>query len=190
MSGQAGRYQRSLSGMVGALLVSLLAIGAYVGFRALNRDELEGRPEPIELRDAVLAGQDAGVHPVYPDPMPEGWTATSFDVGSPDEPAWGLGLHTDEGRYVGIRREEGSLDDLVETYVDENAEEGDPATIPGPVADEWQTWSDERGDTAYAAETRRGWLLVYGSAPAAQLRAVVGSLTEETVEVTAPTTTG
>lgn len=188
MSGQAGRYQRSLSGMVGALLVTLLAIGAYVGFRALNRDELDVRPEPIALRDAVLAGQDAGVHPVYPDPLPAGWTATSFDVGSPDEPAWGLGLHTDEGRYVGLRREEASLDDLLETYVDENAREGDPVTIAGAVAREWRTWSDERGDTAYVAETGRGWLLVYGSAPPSQLRAVAESLTEE--PVSPPPTSG
>ena len=37
-------YQRSTSGLVGALVVTLLVIGAFVAFRALTRDELETRP--------------------------------------------------------------------------------------------------------------------------------------------------
>ena len=43
-------YQRSASGLVGALLVTLLVIGAFVAFRALNRDELEVGPEAVDYR--------------------------------------------------------------------------------------------------------------------------------------------
>lgn len=182
MSGQAGRYQRSMSGMVGALLVSLLAIGGYVGFRALNRNEIEVRPEPIELADAVTVGDQAGSQPVYPDPLPEGWTATSFDTGSLDEPAWGLGLHTADGRFVGIRKEDASLDQLLETYVDESPDEGETVTIDSSVATSWQTWTDDGGDTAYASEVGEEWVLVYGSAPAEDLRTVVESLRESAID--------
>lgn len=167
-----------MSGMIGALLVSLIAIGAYVGFRALNRNDIEIRPEPIDLADAVMVGEQAGSQPVYPDPIPEGWMATSFDTGAPDEPAWGLGLQTDEGRFVGIRREDAALDQLLETYVDESPEEGETSTIDSALATQWQTWTDDGGDTAYASEVGEEWLLVYGSAPAEDLRMVVSTLTE------------
>lgn len=168
-----------MSGLVGAMLVSLLAIGGYVGFRALNRENLEMRPEPIDLADATTVGLQAGVQPVIPEPMPKGWTATSFDTGSLDDPAWGLGLHTAEGRFVGIRREAAPLDELLETYVDQAPEEGATVTLDSELATRWQTWTDEGGDTAYAAELDEDeWLLVYGSAEAAELRSTVTALTE------------
>lgn len=168
-----------MSGLVGAMLVSLLAIGGYVGFRALTRDDLELRPEPIDLADATAVGVQAGARPVYPDPLPEGWTATSFDTGSLDDPAWGLGLHTANGRFVGIRREDAALDDLLKTYVDESPQEGPTMTLESELATTWQTWSDDGGDTAFATEVGEEWLLVYGSAEEEDLRMTVTSLTEE-----------
>ena len=179
MSGQPGRYQRSTSGLVGALLVTLLVIAAYIGFRALNRDELEVRPEPIDLADAVLLGREAGVNPIYPEPLPRGWIATSVDTGTVDEPAWGLGLHTDDGDFVGIRREDTSLDALISTFVDEGAERGDTVRLASPVAQRWQTWTDDGGDTAYVARVGEDWLLVYGSARTSDLREVVESLRQQ-----------
>ena len=168
-----------MSGLIGALLVSLVAIGGYVGFRALNREDLEVRPEPIELAEAVQVGEQAGARPTYPDPMPEGWTATSVDTGSVDEPAWGLGLHTADGRFAGIRREQASLEDLLETYVDASATQGRTITVDTPLARRWQSWTDDGGDTAYAAKVGQEWLLVYGSAAGAELRALLPLLTEE-----------
>lgn len=173
-----------MSGLFGALLVSLLVIGGYVGFRALNRDELEMRPEPIELAEAVTVGEQAGARPTYPDPLPKGWTATSFDTGSPDAPAWGLGLNTSDGAYVGVRREDAELDRLLETYVDKAPEEGRTVRLGGELAGRWQTWTDAGGDTAYGRRVGQDWLLVYGSAPSRDLRRVVESLTEK---VTPPT---
>lgn len=167
-----------MAGLMGAMLVSLLAIGGYVGFRALNRNNVEVRPEPIELADAVAVGVEAKSNPVYPDPVPKGWIATSFDTGSLDQPAWGLGLHTDDGRFAGIRREDASLDELLETYVDESADQGADVTIDSALASRWQTWTDDGGDTAYATEVGEGWLLVYGSAPAEDLRDLASVLTE------------
>ena len=40
----APRYQRSTGGLVGALLVTVLVILGFVGFRALNRDQPDVKP--------------------------------------------------------------------------------------------------------------------------------------------------
>ena len=41
MSEQAGRYQRSFSGLIGAIVITLLAIGGFVAVRAFVRDDQE-----------------------------------------------------------------------------------------------------------------------------------------------------
>ena len=38
------------------------------------------------------------------------------------------------------------------------------------MADTWTTWTDEGGDTGYAAEVGDETVLVYGSAPAEDLK--------------------
>ncbi len=45
------------------------------------------------------------------------------------------------------------------------------------VADTWQTFTDDGGDTGYAAEIGDEALLVYGSAPAGDIEAFMGLLT-------------
>lgn len=54
------------------------------------------------------------------------------------------------------------------------------------VAPEWQTWTDEGGDTAYVAELGAGrraeTVIVYGSASAAELQRVMELLTTEPVD--------
>ena len=46
------------------------------------------------------------------------------------------------------------------------------------MARTWRTFSDSGGDHAYAAEVGRDEVLVYGSADVADLRRVVGLLTD------------
>jgi len=75
-SGQPGRYQRSSSGMVGALLVTLLVIGAFVAFRACNRTDLVVDPEHVDYLTQVGFAQEAGDQVVYPASLPTGWFAT------------------------------------------------------------------------------------------------------------------
>lgn len=174
-----GRYQRSVGGMVGAMVITLLAIGAFVGFRALNRDELEVRPVPVDYRAAVAAAQDSGFTPVYPASLPAGWTVTSADLPRTDPPAWGLGIVTAGGGFVGIRQSSEDLEDLLESQVDPVTTEGDPITVEGSVAPRWRSFSDEGGDRAYAAEVGSRTVLIYGSAPDEELRVLLSRLTTD-----------
>ncbi len=177
MSEQPGRYQRSASGMVGAILVLLLLIGAFVGFRALNREELEVRPEPVDHLAVVEVLQQEGVRVVYPATLPEGWQVTSVESKPGDEPMWGLGMLTDDDRFAGVRHEATAPADLVAQYVDEDAVAGDPVTLGGDLAGRWSTFTDADGDTALVIERGDATVLVYGSARASDLRTLAESLT-------------
>ena len=59
-SAAAGRYNRSPAGMVGALLVTLLVIGAFVAFRAFNRTDLDVNPERIDYLAGDVTIEPAG----------------------------------------------------------------------------------------------------------------------------------
>lgn len=175
--GQPSRYTRSFSGMSGALIVTVLFVLAFVGWRALFRGDAEDTPVAVDWQDSVGLAEQAGLRVVHPRELPAGWTATSVDLKAGDEPRWGLGVLTDDGDFIGIRQQDSSIGDLVEQYVDEEAEAGDDASVPSEVTDTWQTFSDSGGDHGYATELGDESVLVYGSAPVADLEAYVGLLT-------------
>ncbi|MBS2936838.1 DUF4245 family protein [Nocardioides sp. J2M5] len=179
MSEQPSRYTRSFSGMAGALIVTVAVVVAFVTWRGLFRGEAEETtPEPVDWQASVGLAEQAGFAVVHPRELPAGWTATSVDLAAGDDPRWGLGVLTDDGKFIGIRQEEtSSVDDLVELYVDEKAEQGDDADVPSGVTDTWQTWSDDGGDHGFSADLDGEALLVYGSAPVADVEAYVGLLT-------------
>ena len=62
---QPSRHQRSFSGMVGAMLVTLLVVLAFVGWRSWRRRRPEEKPwtvadrGPLEPRDDVTTVSDA-----------------------------------------------------------------------------------------------------------------------------------
>lgn len=178
MSEQPGRYQRSASGMVGAMIVLLLGIGAFVGFRALNRDELEVSPEAVDYLTAVEAAQAESWDVAYPQSLPEGWRATSLDA-VPGR-AWGIGFLT-PGGFAGLQQSADSLPELLRTYVDDETEQRESVDLDSALASRWDSYADEGGDLAYAAEVDGQQVLVYGSAPAADLRALAEALTTEPV---------
>jgi hypothetical protein len=112
----------------------------------------------------------------YPPSLPPGWRATSVDFRPGEPPAWGVGFLTDGGKFVGIRQEDAPLDDLLMTYVDEQPTELDDVDLPSSVARTWRVFKDDGGDTAYAAKLGDDWVLAYGSAPPADIEALVESL--------------
>lgn len=171
------RYPRTTNGLIGSMIVTLLAIGAFVALRALNREELEVTPEPVDYRAVVANVQGSGFDVVHPTDLPAGWIATSVDFVPGDDPAFGIGMLTDDGEFAGLRQEDAPLDDLLATYVDDEPTEGEELTVTGSVARTWRSFTDSGGDHAYAATLGDDEVLVYGSASAADLRRLIGTLT-------------
>lgn len=178
-SGRSARYQTSMGAMVGAMIVLVGAVLAFVLFRELFRENVETTPEAVDWESAVIGAQDSGLSPVHPPALPVGWIATSVVLTSEERPAWGMGMLTEDGRFVGLRQEDDSLSRLLETFVDEDAEEGEPVEVGGDLGGTWATYSDEGGDLALALERDEDVVLVYGSADQADLVAFASLLTEE-----------
>ncbi|MGD9960975.1 DUF4245 domain-containing protein [Nocardioides sp.] len=176
MSEQSGRYQRSMSGMVGALVVTLVAIAAFVAWRALNRNDVDVRPEAVDYLASVSYLQEAGRTIVYPPSLPKGWTATSANYGTGRDLSWDMGALTASDEFAGVRQEDASVDQLVSDYVDPNAEEGEAVQVDGAVATTWRSFSDDGGDFALVAELREETVLVYGSADPDEIEALAASL--------------
>jgi hypothetical protein len=178
VSEQPGRYQRSPGGMVGAMLVLLLAIGAFVAFRALTREELQVEPERVDYLDAVEAAQSADWEVAYPASLPSGWRATSIDAAAGVD--WGVGFLTPDG-FAGVQQSESSLRELLETYVDEETRSLPPVEAGGDLGGRWEAYADAEGDVAYASEVEGQTLLVFGSAPESDLIALIERLTTDPV---------
>jgi hypothetical protein len=173
-----GRYQRSIGGGVGAMAVLVVCVLAFVGLRSLTRDNGEVTPEEVDYLSAVDQVQSTGLAAVYPPSLPSGWTATSIDYVPGKRPAWGIGMLTDDGKFVGVRQADEDLSSLLSTYIDADAVQGDTVTVPGALTEEWQEWSDAGGDHGYSASLGETEVLVYGSASTDDLLTIVRSLTD------------
>ena len=173
VSEQPGRYQRSAGGMVGAMLVLLAVIAAFVVFRDINRTD-PVRPVPDVNYEQTLsyARDQAGFAVLAPDPLPAGWRATTVEF-VPEPTRWHLGMLTDEERYVGIEQALSSPTDMVETYVDAEATRSGTVTIDGT---RWQVWSDSGGDTALVRRGGEVTTLVVGRVSRPQLTGFVADL--------------
>lgn len=181
-SGTPGRYTRSFDGLLAALVITVVAVVAWVVFRALTSTETEVEPEAVDYLETVGLAQDSDLEVVYPPTLPDGWKATNVSlVPVPGEaPGFGLSILTDSGTFVGLRQEDDSLEDLLETYVDpEEVVEADGVEVDSPLASTWDGYADDGGDTAYAAELGEAQLLVYGSASRADLVTLIELLTTE-----------
>lgn len=181
-----GRYQRTTGGLIGSMIVAVIFVLGVVLFREAFRDTPKIEPERVDYLPAVAALQGAGRQVAYPPTLPEGWMVTSLIVDRGQRPGWGLGILTDDGKYVGLRQRDEDVDDLVAELVDEEATEGEPVRIAGSPAPEWATFSDEGGDHGYAAtlttDVGEETLLVYGSAPVAELEDLLAVLTLDPVD--------
>lgn len=146
VSGQAGRYQRSAAGMVGAMIVLLVVVVAFVGFRDLNRDEPASPVRAVDYAvDARFARGEASFDLLAPERLPEGWIATTARYVPGSAERWHLGMLTDAERYVGLEQSAAPVTAMVAEHVDADAERGEPVGVDGA---KWETWSDEGGDLA------------------------------------------
>jgi len=176
-TGRPGRYQRSTNGLVGALIITVVVILGFAGFRALTRDNPDVQPTRVDYLGAVQGAQSTGFEIAYPPSLPKGWIARDVQVEPGRRGSWSLAMLTATGRFAGVHQEDADLTDLVHTYVDENATEGKPVTIDSAVGNRWRTFSDSGGDHAYATERSHQWILVYGDAATTDLRWLAAHLT-------------
>jgi len=178
---QPGRYQRSAGGLVGAILILLGFIAAFVAFRAVTRSELEVRPEAVDYLASVDDAQAAGLEVVYPRTLPEGWIATAVLLAPVTEQSWGVSMLTEDETFVGLRQDDAELEQMLTSFVDEDPAEGEAVELDSALGSRWRVFTDDGGDTAYAAQTgpEDSWVLVYGSASPSQLERVVTELTTD-----------
>jgi hypothetical protein len=165
--------------MVGAMLVTVLAIVAFVAFRAINRDDLSVDPQSVDYLQTVEAlQQGSDLDPAYPVRLPNGWIATRA-VFSADNLAWELDVLTDKEKYIGVRQAAMSEKDLVSKYVDEKGLRASEVTLKGAVTPTWQSWTVDNDDTAYTTTlggSRGEHLMVFGAAGSAEVKAFAASL--------------
>lgn len=175
MSEQPGRYQRSFSGMVGAMVVLLVVVIGFVVFRAVNRNDVENPVKPIDISQPVEYAREQAKFPLLaPDELPEGWIATSVRFGgSGRQQTWHLGMLTEDQKYVGLEQQQETVDDMVEQHVDEEAERGDDVEIDGET---WQTFTDEDDDLALVRETPEVTTLVVGRVDQETLEELLATL--------------
>ena len=160
MSDSAGRYQRSFSGLVGAMLVLLVVVGGFVAFRAVNRNDVADPVRSIDWRGpATYAREQADFDVATPGRLPEGWIASSARWTGGRDQHWHLGMLTERRQYVGLEQEDRSRDDMVAEYVDEDAARGEDVEIDGRT---WETWFDDE-DQALVLEGDDVTTLVVGT---------------------------
>lgn len=169
-------YPRTFPGLIGAMLIVVLAVFAFVAFRGLLRDNPDAPPvRAVEWTPWFEAARQEGrIVVLQPEALPEGWIAREarYNAG-----ALHLAMLTEAKKYVGLEAADKSLESLVEQYVDEEATPGKAVTISG---ESWQTWTDRGGDYAVGRTIGTGATatsyLVVGSAPAADIRTFAASL--------------
>jgi uncharacterized protein DUF4245 len=175
VSGQAGRYQRSPAGMVGAMLVLVAVVVGFVVFRDVNRADPADPVRAVDYgRDADFAREQASFDLVAPPSLPDGWRATTVEyVPGPDD-RWHLGILTGQDRYVGLEQSADSVATMVETHVDPDATKGAPVLVDGV---RWSSYTDSGGDRALVLRTGGTTTLVVGhEVPQADLVTFAASL--------------
>ena len=135
-SGQPSRYQRSTSGMVGALLLTFLFVIGFVVLRGCNRANPDVRPDHVDYRAQVGFAQQAGADLVYPSRLPAGWYATRVDYEPGTSPELGISMLTPD-QYVGVRQSPRDIPELLATYVDAQPVAGASVTVDGGVVLRW-----------------------------------------------------
>lgn len=175
VSGQAGRYQRSAAGMVGAMLVLVAVVVAFVVFREANREDPVSPVRAVDYsRDADYAREQASFDLLAPAALPNGWRATTVEYVPGPEDRWHLGILTEKQRYVGLEQADDSVQTMLETYVDPTTEQGEPVLVNGV---RWSTWSDAGGDLALVRRVNGTTTLVVGhEVPPAELVDFAASL--------------
>lgn len=175
-----GRYRRSSGGLIGAMIVTVVLVVAYVGVRSFLFGDRSTEVSGVDWEAQVRAGRaDEKLTVPAPRSLPEGWKATSAVYETGSAPSWRLGVLSDDELYVGVYERLASIDDLVAEHVDEDAKAEGSVTVGG---EEWKVFTDAGGDYALARTVTepiggKGTVLVVGSLPPTEVRDYAAGLT-------------
>lgn len=170
-----GRYERSFRGLAGALLVILLVLAVFVGFRGLTRGD-QSSPVPAvnyhpELR---YAQRQATFRLLAPARLPAGWKATSVNFRPGRDQHWHLGMLTAAQHYVGVEQGDVSVAQMTDAYLRGHPRAGRPVNVAGST---WSTYSTASGDLGVVRRAGRTTDLVVGhDVPRRTLLAFLASL--------------
>ena len=147
-AGRPGGYNRSFGGLVGAMIVMVVAVVLIWLALGLFRDEAEFEPAPIDYDASMTALAENGAALAYPERLPEGWRVNNLAY-DPADPSFSLALLTDDERFVGVYHGREDLEELLERLVDDSVEEDGTVELTdggGEAA---------RGPPRHGAERRR-----------------------------------
>lgn len=180
-SGRPGRYQRSFGGLIGAMLVLIVAVVGFIAVREALRTTPEFEVDPVDHRELVQQIQAGGGAVVHPAPLPDGWVVKNADYTPGERPAWFLAMDTDEGSVVQLREEHDSQDRLVEEHLG-SPDEGETVALDSGIDGPWRTWSADDGDLGYSTTVGDRSVLIYGSASAEEQEELISRLTTEPID--------
>jgi hypothetical protein len=146
--------------MVGAMIVLVAVVIAFVVFRDINRNDPASPVRAVDYTQTLDYGREqASFDLLAPASLPEGWIATTVEYVPGADDRWHLGMLTDQERYVGLEQSDDSVESMLETHVDEETTAGEPVLVAG---EQWSTWTDAGGDLALVRETDGVTTLVVG----------------------------
>lgn len=163
------------------MIVLVACVIAFVGFREAFRETPDVKPQAVEWEPEFDYRRAQG-HLILRPELPAGWIVTNVRIEPTKPPTWDMAMFTAGEKFAGLHQEDERVTDLVASYVDENADEGDPVTIGGELAGEWRVFTDDGGDTGLVLQREDDVVLVYGSAPKKELVALAESLTTDPVK--------
>ncbi|WP_028473377.1 DUF4245 family protein [Nocardioides alkalitolerans] len=189
-AGKPGRYPRTFNGLIASMVVIVLGVLAFVGFRAVFRAEPTVDLQSVDYLSVVRLAQDSGFPVAYPPELPEEWTPTSSRFEGVDGTEWSVGIVVGEDDFVGVKVRTADVDDTLENVLREEYETGDPVTVDATdpaLAGEWGT-ATQGVDTALtlrvpslggATGAEGITVVVYGSLDEDALADVAAGLTTE-----------
>lgn len=175
MSEARGGYRQSVSGLVGALLVTLGLIVVAFAFTLLQRRATDEAAPTIDYRaELAQARAQAPFEVLAPDAAPTGWRATSADwQGAGPEKSWHLGFLTSDDQYVGLEQGNAAAPGFIADHTTANV----PAGAVDVNKQRWQTLTDGGDETALVLAADDVTTIVTGTARLEDLVAFAQSLT-------------
>lgn len=172
-------YQRSVPGLLGALIVVLVLIASVWG---LSRFQHRGTTNPAKTVDytaeLIEARESAPFDVLAPSPVPPGWRATSadWDGADPEAASWHLGFLTSTGEYVGLEQGNAPVAD----FVADTTTASQPAEAVEVAGESWQGLvSDDGREHALVRRAAGVTTVVTGTAPLGEIVTFAETLTDE-----------